>query len=56
MHKPEDVEQPVKITPLSAILDFIRSMRTSPRVNGSEAMVWAELENEFENRLSKETP
>jgi len=56
MRSSVESERAIKITPLAVILDFIRSIRTSPRVNGSEAMVWAKLEKEFENRLANETP
>jgi hypothetical protein len=39
-----------KIHPVSLLLDFIRSMRTSPRISADEAAQWAALEIEFEQR------
>jgi len=43
------------ITPIEATLDFVRSMRTSPRgATGLHAAVWVGLEHEFEQRLTTE--
>lgn len=54
-----DTDQPLK-TPrgriLSAVLDFIHAMRTAPAYCGEEAIEWATLEAEFENRIQNEKP
>jgi len=42
--------------PVEATLYFIRSMRTSPRLTGEEAIEWARLEAEFETRKKELFP
>lgn len=49
---PAPTEQP-QFTPMELLLAFIRSMRTSPRVSADEAVIWAQLEKEFQERLAK---
>lgn len=39
---------------ISAVLDFLHAMRTAPAYGADEAIEWATLEQEFENRLQNE--
>lgn len=41
-------------TPLELTLDFIHALRTSPKVSPSDAQRWAELEQEFTERIAAE--
>jgi len=50
MASPTPPVKPIKVLPIEAILFFIRSMRTSARLTGEEAVAWATLEAEFETR------
>jgi hypothetical protein len=45
---------PADPTPLEQTLDFIHALRTSPKVSPSDAQKWAELEQEFTERVNAE--